>query len=90
MWPLGKGRDRLILLERKRILVIVIDYCSNYPEIAVHVLHNISLKSVITHIQSMFARHGILKFVVSDNRPQYAAESFADFAEKLWFQTYHL
>ena len=36
--------------------------------------------SVITHLKSIFARHGIPQVVVSDNGPQYSAAAFGEFS----------
>lgn len=64
--------------------LVVIDYYSNYPEIAQ--LSSTSADCVITHIKSFFARHGIPQSVVSDNGPQYNCREFRQFAEQYGFQ----
>ena len=38
-----------------------------------------------THLQSMFARHGIPEQLISDNGPQFSSTSFAKFAEDYGF-----
>ena len=45
--------------------VLVTDYFSHYIEIA-----KLSSDAIITHLKSMFARHGIPQYVVSDNEPR--------------------
>lgn len=57
--------------------LIVIDYYSNYPEIAK--LESITSNSVITHLKSIFARHGVPKVLMSDNGPQYSSLEFKNF-----------
>uniref|UniRef100_A0A3P8TBT5 Integrase catalytic domain-containing protein n=1 Tax=Amphiprion percula TaxID=161767 RepID=A0A3P8TBT5_AMPPE len=64
--------------------LLVIDYYSNYPEIAQ--LSSTSAQSVIVHMKGFFARHGIPQSVVSDNGPQYACEEFKEFARQYGFK----
>ena len=63
--------------------VLVIDYFSHYIEIAK--LSSTSSDAIITHLKSMFARHGIPQYVVSDNGPQYSSEIFCKFAKDYGF-----
>ena len=63
--------------------VLVIDYYSRYIEIAK--LTSLTSEGVITHLKSIFARHGIPHTVVSDNGPQYSSSSFATFADQYGF-----
>ena len=63
--------------------VLVIDYFSRYIEIAK--LSSMSSNAIITHLKSMFARHGIQQYVVSDNAPQYLSEIFCKFAKDYGF-----
>ena len=58
--------------------VLVVDYYSNYFEIAQ--LANTKSSTVIQHIKSIFARHGIPEVVISDNGPQYSSEEFQRFS----------
>ena len=58
--------------------VLVVDYYSNYFEIAQ--LANTKNSTVIQHIKSIFARHGIPEVVISDNGPQYSSEEFQRFS----------
>ena len=67
----------------KNDYVIVVDYYSNYPEIAK--LENTSSQQVIEKLKSIFARHGTPLTVVSDNGPQYSSRDFKEFAMKWEF-----
>jgi transposase InsO family protein len=64
--------------------VLVVDYLSRYFEIAL--LSSTTAISVITHLKSIFAKHGIPEKVISDNGPQYSAEQFSQFAKEWGFQ----
>lgn len=63
--------------------VIVVDYYSNFPEIAL--LTSATANSVITHVKSIFARHGIPETVVSDNGPCYNCREWQQFAKHYGF-----
>ena len=41
--------------------------------------------SVISHLKSIFARHGIPEVVVSDNGPQYSSAVFEEFSKEYEF-----
>lgn len=64
--------------------LLVIDYYSNYPEIAQ--LSSTTAQSVIVHMKGFFARHGIPQCVVSDNGPQYDCGEFKEFAKYYGFK----
>ncbi len=64
--------------------LVVIDYHSNFPEIAQ--LSSTSASGVITHMKSCFSRHGIPLAVVSDNGPQYNCREFRQFSQDCGFQ----
>ncbi|KAL1264137.1 hypothetical protein QQF64_004492 [Cirrhinus molitorella] len=81
--PWQKIATDLFTLDGKNYL-LVIDYLSNYPEIAL--LTNTSSACVITHIKSIFARHGIPQVVCSDNGPCYSSKEFQDFAVEYDFK----
>lgn len=67
----------------RKYYVLVIDYYSNFPEIAL--LTSATANSVITHVKSIFARHGIPETVVSDNGPCYNCNEWRQFAERYGF-----
>ncbi|KAI3354718.1 hypothetical protein L3Q82_004511 [Scortum barcoo] len=54
------------------------------PEMAL--LQSMSATYVITHMKSVFARHGIPQIVYSDNGPCYSCREFQSFAEEYDFQ----
>ena len=63
--------------------LIVVDYFSRYPEVAR--LTTTTSSAIITHLKSIFARHGIPETVHSDNGPQYASREFSSFAKQYCF-----
>lgn len=63
--------------------LLVIDYYSNYPEIAL--LTSTTATSVITHVKSFFARHGIPETVISDNGPCYNCKEWQQFSQQYGF-----
>ena len=81
--PWQKIGTDLFYLDGKNYL-LVIDYLSNYPEIAL--LPNMSASCVIKHMKSIFARHGIPQIVYSDNGPSYSCKEFQDFAQEYDFR----
>ena len=66
--------------------LILVDFYSRYPEIAK--LENEKSATVINHMKSIFARHGIPKIVCSDNGPQYSSVEFQEFARN--YQFFHV
>lgn len=64
--------------------LIVVDYYSKYFEVVK--LENTRSKTVITHMKSMFARHGIPYEVRSDNGLQYSSKEFKDFSRSWCFE----
>ncbi len=63
--------------------LLVVDYFSKYVEVAL--LSNTKSRTVITHLKSIFARHGIPMKLISDNGPQYSASEFKEFAKEWGF-----
>ena len=64
-------------------LTLVVDYYSRFIEITK--LTSTTAASVISHLKSIFARHGIPEVVVSDNGPQYSSAAFEDFSKEYEF-----
>ncbi|XP_046580609.1 uncharacterized protein K02A2.6-like [Haliotis rubra] len=62
-----------------RDYLIVVDFYSRFNEIAL--LVNTKSSTVITHLKSIFARHGIPSRIISDNGPQYSSTDFRSFAD---------
>ena len=75
------GMD-LATYKNKDYLVIV-DYFSNYPEVCP--LNNTRSSTIISHVKSIFSRHGFPKIVISDNGPQFSSLEFKQFAKKWEF-----
>lgn len=67
----------------KHIYLLIVDFYSRWIEIAR--LDHPSASAVVHHSKSIFARHGIPDEVISDNGPQYASQSYADFAKEYGF-----
>ena len=64
--------------------LLLIDYYSHYVEMCK--LHSTTSTATIQHMKSIFARHGIPETLISDNGPQFSADSFAHFAKEFDFQ----
>ena len=64
--------------------LVVVDFHSRYIELAL--LEKTTSSAVISHMQSIFARHGIPETVVSDNGPQYTSAEFAEFSSRYGFR----
>jgi transposase InsO family protein len=69
------GTD-LFELNQKHYLLVV-DYFSRYLEVLQ--LSSTTPASVITTLKTIFARHGILEILCSDNGPQYSSGEFVQF-----------
>ena len=65
-------------------LLVVTDDFNQYPE--VEIIKSTSAKSVIPHLDSIFARQGIPEIVRTDNGPPFNSESFQMFATQLGFK----
>lgn len=73
------------LFEWKQLTyLLVVDYFSRFIEIAR--LNHPTTKEVVTHLKSIFARHGIPETLISDNGPQYASREFAEFSKDYEFE----
>ena len=72
------------LLEYKGSMYLVVtDYYSRYVELAK--LSSTTSVSIINHLKSIFARHGIPVTLVTDNGPQYSSHVFEEFAKEYGF-----
>jgi len=72
------------LLEYKgNMYLVVTDYYSRYVELAK--LTCITSPSIIGHLKSIFARHGIPVAMVTDNGPQYSSSVFKEFSREYGF-----
>ena len=80
--PWQKLAADLFELKNQQYL-LVIDYFSRYVEVA-KLFRTISA-DIIVHLKSMFARHGIPDQLLSDNGPQFSANTFAKFQEEFGF-----
>lgn len=69
---------------KQETYLLVVDYFSRYIEIAR--LNRPTTTEVVTHLKSIFARHGIPETLISDNGPQYASREFAEFAQDYKFE----
>ena len=63
--------------------LLVVDYHSRFIEIAK--LSSTGSQAIVTHMKSIFARHGIPEALRSDNGPQYSADLFSQFADEYGF-----
>ena len=66
-----------------KLYLIVVDYESSWFEIKE--LRKESSSAVIQALKELFAIHGIPDLIMSDNGPQYSADSFREFATKYGF-----
>ena len=67
----------------KQIWLLVVDFYSRWIEIAK--IPNSGARTVIIHMKSIFARHGIPEIVMSDNGTCFSSREFADFASNYDF-----
>ena len=68
---------------KKTDYLLVVDYYSRFIEIAKLTLT--TAMGVISHLKSIFARHGIPEVVVLDNGPQYSSAVFEEFSKEYEF-----
>ena len=81
--PWQKARTDLFTWRQHTYLLVIDDY-SRFIEIAK--LSSMTSEEVITHLTSIFARHGIPQLVVSDNGTQYASQLFSEFGKQYGFK----
>ena len=71
-------------MEFKKVqYLVVVDYYSRYIELSK--LESISSASIINHLKSTMARHGVPETLVSDNGPQFSSKEFVLFAKDYGF-----
>ena len=68
--------------------LLVMDYHSNYPEVAQ--LSSTSASAVITHMKSIFGRHGIPQIVQSDNGSAVQQPRFSNVCRGVWVPTHFI
>ena len=66
------------------VYLLIVDYYSRY--IAIARVNRPTMAEVVTHLKSIFARHGIPETLITDNGPQYSSREFAEFAEEYEFR----
>ena len=76
------GTDLFELKGAKYLLIV--NYFSRCPEVIK--MTSTTSAATISLLKSVFARHGILEVVHSDNGPQYAATEFSEFAKEYGFR----
>ena len=69
---------------REKDYLILVDYYSNFWEIVL--LPNTESITVVRKLKPHFVRYGIPDILMSDNGPQYAAQTFKRFSESYEFQ----
>jgi hypothetical protein len=70
------------LMEFKKVqYLVVVDYFSRYIELSN--LESTLSASIINHLKSIMARHGVPETLVSDNGPQFASKEFVVFAKDM-------
>ena len=82
-YPLQKVGADLFTFKGSNYLLLI-DYYSHYVEMCK--LHSTTSTATIQHMKSIFARHGIPETLISNNGPQFSADSFAHFAKEFDFQ----
>ena len=58
--------------QQKTFLLVIFDDRTRYPE--VEVVRNKSAKSTIRCLESIFARHGVPRTIISDNGPPFQGD----------------
>ena len=72
------------LMEFKKVqYLVVVDYYSRYIELSK--LESTLSASIINHLKSIMARHGVPETLVSDNGPQFSSKEFVLFAKDYGF-----
>lgn len=69
---------------KKDNYLLVVDYFSRYFEISK--LKNTTSQSIVNHLKSIFARHGIPDTLVSEYGPQYSSSVYQTFSKDYGFR----
>nr|XP_054765813.1 uncharacterized protein K02A2.6-like [Lytechinus pictus] len=64
----------------QRYAIVVVDYHSKWPEVAF--CSNVTSRSVIQVLKTLFTREGLPTHLVSDNGPQFVSYEFEEFLEE--------
>jgi len=73
----GKKVGADIFIFARKDYLLVVDYFSKYPEFAL--LEDKTTSSIIHHLKSIFARHGIPMELIADNMP-FSSKAMREFA----------
>ena len=68
--------------------LVIIDYYSKMPIVRKMPTSQFTAARTIAHLKELFAEHGILESIRSDNGPQFSSHLFKEFAEE-WNFTHH-
>ena len=79
---LAQNRSRHIHPVRPDL--VVVDYTSNYPEVAK--LEDLSSANTISHMKAIAAKHSLPGVVLSHNGPQFNSREFPQFAKQYGFK----
>lgn len=60
-------------------ILVVVDYCSHYYEVAV--LKFTTAPKIISSLDEIFSRHGLPETLTSDNSPQFVSAEFGEYPE---------
>ena len=69
---------------KKTTYILIVDYYSRYIELAS--LRSTNSYGVIQKMKTIFARHGILEYIMSDNGPQFSSQEFHQFSGEYGFE----
>ena len=82
-YPWQKVASDIFTMEGRNY-VLVVDYLSKFVEVAL--LNNMKSSELITHLKSIFSRHGIPEVMVTDNGPNYTSDEFQSFTKNWGIQ----
>ena len=50
-----------------------------------HIMSSMSSEKTIETLRSVFATHGLLQMIVTDNGPSFTSNEFREFTQKKWY-----